>query len=53
MKGEAVVKIDAELLSEVEKFIGKTENRLRYAHKKQFINMAVFEKLNREAKRGK
>jgi hypothetical protein len=48
---EAVVKIDAELLGEVEEFIGKRENRLKYAHKKQFINIAVLEKLNQERKK--
>jgi len=48
---EAVVKIDSDLLKEVEDFIGKKENRLKYAHKKQFINMAVLDKLNREKKK--
>lgn len=48
---ESVVKIDADLLKEVEKFIGKSENRIKYAHKKQFINMAVLEKLNKEGRK--
>jgi len=50
-KKEAVVKIDYELLKEVEAFIGKRENKLKYAHKKQFINIAVLDKLNNERKK--
>jgi len=42
---EKVVKIDSELLGQVEEFIKKKENRLVYANKKQFIDIAVFEKL--------
>jgi hypothetical protein len=44
---EGVVKIDKELLSEVEEFINKKENRLLYANKKQFVDIAVLEKLKR------
>jgi len=51
MAKEAVVKIDGELLKEVEQFISRKENRLKYGSKKQFINIAVLEKLNREKKR--
>lgn len=49
--GEAVVKIDAELLFEVEEFINRKVNRLLYGNKKQFIDIAVLEKLNRERKK--
>ncbi len=38
-----VVKIDSSLLSEVEEIIKKEENRLRFANKKQFIDIAVNE----------
>jgi len=48
-----VVKIDGELLKEVEEYISQKENRLKYANKKQFINMAVLDKLNSEKKNKK
>ena len=51
VKSADSVKIDAELLGEVEQFIFKKENRLKYDSKKQFINIAVLEKLNREEKK--
>ena len=51
MEKEAAVKIDYGLLKEVEEFIGKRENKLKYAHKKQFINIAVLDKLNSEKKK--
>jgi K+-sensing histidine kinase KdpD len=44
---DAVVKIDSELLSQVEEFINKKDNKLKYVNKKQFIDLAVFEKLKR------
>ena len=47
---DAVVKIDAELLKSVEAFISKKSNRLKYVNKKQFVSVAVLEKLNREDK---
>ncbi len=37
----AVVKIDSVLLSRIEDFIKKDENRLKYVNKKQFIDLAV------------
>ena len=37
----SVVKIDSELLKHVEDFISKEENRLKFANKKQFIDLAV------------
>ena len=50
---ESVVKIDAGILKEVEEFINKKENRLLYANKKQFVNIAVYEKLKkRQSKEG-
>lgn len=48
MSGEAVVRIDKEILTEVEKTISLKENRFKYVNKKQFIDLAVLEKLNRE-----
>jgi hypothetical protein len=36
-----VVKIDSSLLEQVEEIINKEENRLRFANKKQFIDIAV------------
>jgi hypothetical protein len=50
MKKDAVVKVDAELLKKVEDFIGKKENRLKYTNKKHFVDIAIFEKLNRGKK---
>jgi hypothetical protein len=47
---EKVVKIDSELLDKVEEFINKKENRLIYANKKQFVDIAVLEKLKKEGK---
>jgi len=43
----SVVKIDSYLLDEVEELIKDTKNRLRFANKKQFINIAVYELLNK------
>ena len=48
MSGEAVVRIDKEILKEVEKAISLKGNRFKYVNKKQFIDLAVLEKLNRE-----
>jgi len=47
---DSVVKVDSELLKEVEEFINKKENRLVYTNKKQFIDIAVFEKLKNTQK---
>jgi hypothetical protein len=49
MSKDAVVKIDSELLSQVEEFINKKSNKLKYVNKKQFIDLAVFEKLKKES----
>lgn len=48
MKKDKVVKIDSELIKEVEEFINKKENRIRYSGKKQFVDIAVFELLEKE-----
>lgn len=48
---ERVVKIDSDLLEKVEEFINKKENKLLYVNKKQFIDLAVFEKLKKEVKK--
>ena len=44
----SAVKIDSSLLEDVGKFISKQENRLKYSNKKQFIDLAVLEKLKKE-----
>ncbi len=51
MAKDSVVKINPDLLAEVEGFINKKENKLMYANKKQFVNIAVLEKLAREKKK--
>lgn len=48
MATEAVVRIDGEILKEVEKVISLKENRFKYVNKKQFIDLAVLEKLKKE-----
>ena len=51
-KSDSVVKIDAELLKRVEGFIGKKAHKLKYVNKKQFVSVAVLEKLEKEVKNG-
>lgn len=49
----SVVKIDSALLEKVENFISKEANRLKFVNKKQFIDLAVneyLEKLNSRRK---
>lgn len=48
---DSAVKIDNELLMRVEEFINRKENKLVYANKKQFVNLAVSEKLKQIKKR--
>ena len=48
MSTESVVRIDGEILKEVEKLISLKENRFKYVNKKQFIDLAVLEKLKNE-----
>ena len=47
---DSVVKIDSELLNEVEEFINLDKNKFRYVNKKQFIDLAVidFLRLNKK-----
>ncbi len=47
-KKDAVVKVDSELLEDVEEFINKKENKLRYSNKKQFVDIAVYLLLEKE-----
>lgn len=47
---DSVVKIDSSLLKELEEFINKKSNKLKYVNKKQFVDLAVFEKLKRESR---
>jgi len=49
----SVVKIDSGLLKRVDEFINKKSNRFNYANKKQFIDLAVIEKLRKEEDNGK
>ena len=43
----SVVKINPKLLEDVKKFIEKDKNQIRFANKKQFIDLAVYEFLNK------
>jgi len=43
----SVVKIDSGLLKSVEEFILKEENRLKFVNKKQFIDLAVNDFINK------
>ena len=47
-RGDSVVKIDSNLLSEVEEFINLEKNKFKYVNKKQFIDLAVSELLKKE-----
>lgn len=49
-KEMSVVKIDPSLLKKIEEFIKKEENRLRFANKKQFVDLAVNEFLKKMEK---
>lgn len=44
---DSVVKIDASLYSKIEEFIKKEENRLKFVNKKQFVDIAVNDFLNK------
>ena len=50
-KNDSVVKIDSDLLGDVEEFINLDENKFKYANKKQFIDIAVAEYLHKKRKR--
>ena len=47
-KKDSVVKIDNNLLLKLEEFINRKENKLMYANRKQFVSIAVLEKLKKE-----
>jgi hypothetical protein len=49
----SAVKIDPALLVKVDEFIKKDENRLRFSNKKQFIDLAVYEYLEKTSKEAK
>jgi len=49
-KQDSVVKIDSSLLEKVEEFISKEENKFKFATKKQLIDLAVYEFLNKFGK---
>lgn len=49
----AVVKIDSDLLKEIEEFINQEDKRFDYVNKKQFVDLAVFEKLKKEGWNGR
>ena len=51
MGKEAVVKVNSELLKRAEEFINKEGNRIRYSSKKQFVDIALFELLEKENKK--
>lgn len=46
----AVVKIDSSLLKKVEQFVNLDENKFRFVNKKQFIDLAVHEFLQKVVK---
>jgi len=46
-KDNSVVKIDTDLLAEVEAFINLDENKFKYVNRKQFIDIAVAEFLKK------
>jgi len=45
-----VVKINSDLLERVEKLIKRKDKKIKYSSKKQFIDIAVLELLEREEK---
>ena len=49
-KKDSVVKVDFGLLKKVEDFINK--NKFKYVNKKQFVDVAVYELLEKEMKNG-
>ena len=52
-ENSSVVKIDPMLLGSIEDFISKDENRFRFANKKQFVDLAVSNFLDKMQKEGK
>jgi hypothetical protein len=47
----ATVKINSELLKKVEKLIKKTNKKIKYSSAKQFVDIAVYELLEREGEK--
>ena len=47
---DGVVKIDRNLLERIKKLISKKSKKIKYAHQKQFINIAVLNLLEKEEK---
>ncbi len=47
---DSVVKIDSVLLNNVDEFIKREENRLKFVNKKQLIDLAVYEYLKKVGK---
>lgn len=48
---DSVVKINSELLADVEAFINLDRNKFMYVNRKQFIDIAVADYLHRQKKR--
>ena len=46
-----VVKIDEDLLKKVKKLIKESSMKIKYSNAKQFVNLAVLEKLEKEDKK--
>lgn len=46
---DKAVKIDSELFDKIEEFISRKENNLKYSSIKQFIDISVLEKLEKES----
>lgn len=42
------VKIDEDLLKRIEKLVKRKDKKIKYAHKKQFVNVAVLTLLEKE-----
>jgi hypothetical protein len=49
----SVVKIDSDLLERIEEFINQENNKFNYVNKKQFVDLAVLEKLKKEENDGR
>ena len=45
-EASSVVKVDSQLIAKVEKIIQRDENRLQFANKKQFVDIAINQLLN-------
>lgn len=48
---DSAVKMDSELLTEVEEFINLGENKFRYVNRKQFIDVAIADYLRRQRRK--